>query len=239
MCLTSSKYVTEFENGFVSIKSEVSFKFVLRIFKYSHKINAKGKYETQCQQYNSYNLYGYQFITSRNQSGIETIYVIFADKIIIFQSYSPNYQTLAINPENLTLKSYAISNEILSLHFQNPIKGDIVIKAYNIKSMYPHLVDQIEYRVGGVDPGIYLFSVMNYLQKGNYFFIYQRDKNLLNLTYYSGQYVNITIIDPAAAVGLQKIAIINSTKTNISPLPTNIALIEVNLKIRAFCDTSI
>lgn len=29
--------------------------------------------------------------------------------------------------------------------------------------MYPHLVDQIEYRVGGVDPGIYLFSVMNYL----------------------------------------------------------------------------
>lgn len=53
---------------------------------------------------------------------------------------------------------------------------------------------------------------MNYLEKGNYFFIYQREKNLLNLTYYSGQYVNITIKDPARAVGIQNVAIINSTE---------------------------
>ncbi len=76
--------------------------------------------------------------------------------------------------------------------------------------MYPHLVDKVEYNVKKTT-GVYLFSVMNYLEKGNYFFIYEREKNILNLTYYTGQYVNITIKDPAKAVGLQKLSLINSS----------------------------
>lgn len=104
--------------------------------------------------------------------------------------------------------------------------------------MYPHKIDQVEYNVG-IETGVYLFPVMNYLEKGNYFFIYQRQSNLLNLTYYSGQYINITITDPDKAVGLQRVAIINSTKTNIFPLPPDITLLPVNLRIRTFCDTSI
>jgi hypothetical protein len=68
------------------------------MYKYEHKVNSAGKYETYCNQFQSVNLYGYSFITSRNQSGVETIYVIFSDKIMIFESYSSNYQTLNINP---------------------------------------------------------------------------------------------------------------------------------------------
>lgn len=109
-CLINAKYIAEYENGFISIISSFSFKLNLRMAKYSHKVNKNGKYEAICESTNSVDLSGYLFITSRNQSGIETIYIMFKNRIYIFESYSPNYQTLYINDQNLTLKSYAISN---------------------------------------------------------------------------------------------------------------------------------
>ena len=96
-CFVNSKYIAEYENGFVSAIFELlPIRVSLKFYKYEHKLNAKGQYEVECSQYNSVSLMGYLFITSRNQSGVETIYVIYPDKILILESYSPNYQTLNI-----------------------------------------------------------------------------------------------------------------------------------------------
>lgn len=80
--------------------------------------------------------------------------------------------------------------------------------------MYPYLIDNVQYDITP-DTGIYLLSVMNYLEKSNYFFIYERERNLLNLTYYDGQYVNVSIRDPAKAVGVHKLSIVNTTSQHL------------------------
>jgi len=56
--------------------------------------------------------------------------------------------------------------------------------------------------------------MLNYLEKGNYFFIYDQATNLLNLTYYKGVQTNIVVLDIEKAVGNFSIYITNST--NIS-----------------------
>ena len=53
---------------------------------------------------------------------------------------------------------------------------------------------------------------MNYMENGNYFFIYERERNLLNLTYYDGQSLIIGVTDHYKAVGNIKLSIVNTTE---------------------------
>lgn len=66
--------------------------------------------------------------------------MIFNDKIIIKESYSPNFQTIQIRKTpNMTLQSYAIARKFLTLVFANSTHNFIII--YDLFKVYPSEVE--------------------------------------------------------------------------------------------------
>jgi hypothetical protein len=51
---------------------------------------------------------------------------------------------------------------MLFLHFEDVLSTKYTIMAYDIKSMYPHLIDRVEFPMNA-KMDLYFFSVMNYL----------------------------------------------------------------------------
>lgn len=73
---------------------------------------------------------------------IQYIYMMFNDKMIIKESYSPNFQTVILHPPiNLTLHSYAIARRFLALLFDNATHQSLTV--YDLVRAYPTEIDQI------------------------------------------------------------------------------------------------
>jgi len=119
---------------------------------------------------------------------------------MIKESYSPNFQILNITAGftyNLTLDSYSITHKFLALLYQNRTHYKVLV--YDLAAVYPHFIDEITYNRS--NNNISLFSVFNFLQSGNYFFLFDQTNNLLNLNYYKGYEVTVSVKNPELALG--------------------------------------
>lgn len=62
---------------------------------------------------------------------------MFNDKLIIKESYSPNFQTVPLrHAANLTLQSYAIARRFLALLFSNATHQSLTL--YDLVKAYPN-----------------------------------------------------------------------------------------------------
>ena len=83
------------------------------------------------------------FIVSvREKKGVQFVYVICPNRILIKEDYATNYQTLEINAtltQKMALSSYAISEKILTLLYVN---STLYLQLfYDLTAIYPKLID--------------------------------------------------------------------------------------------------
>ena len=90
--------------------------------------------------------------------------------------------------------SYALTSKYLYLHYSDYDENNqtINVLVYEIKNKF-QLIDKITYTNTTAD--VFLLSCNNYLEKGSYFFVYDRVDNLLSLQKYQGYELVISVKD--------------------------------------------
>jgi hypothetical protein len=169
---------------------------------------------------------GAEFVDGVEEQEVQYIYVMFADRMIVKESYSPNFQTVPLHrPNNLTLHSYAIARRFLALLFDNATHQALTV--YDLVRAYPTEVDQLAWPKTKAQ--MTAFPVSNFLDSGNYFLMFDQLTGQLVLNYYQGYMFTFSVGDPAKAVPHVTVNISNQQNQNLV----------LECTIRAFNDSSI
>jgi hypothetical protein len=184
-CLIDSSWITKYEQG-ILVQQNNSLSY----YKYN-RIDDDSNCETLMA------VDGVAFIDAIEDQDIQYIYMIFEDKMIIKESYSPNFQTIQIRKiTNMTLQSYAIVRKFLTLLYVNATHN--YMRVYDLFRVYPSEVDHIVSLRNKSQLTVY--SVNNFLESGNYYLTYDEVLNKLSLSYYQGYLFTFSVKDPVKAL---------------------------------------
>jgi len=89
----------------------------------------------------------------------------------------------------MAVENYCIAQRFLGLLYRN--NTHYCFLTFDLRTSYPKLVDfVIETHSYSF---LFLYSVNNFLSKSNYYLVYDSVSNVLNLNYYVGYELNLTV----------------------------------------------
>jgi hypothetical protein len=182
-CLQGTTQVVAYQKGFLALAEPY-----LRSYSFNPAIN-----QTYCDK-TFLNVSGLLFLTEVEELGIQYVYIIYQQLIVIKESYSPNFERVTIDEESITgmnLSAFAIARRLLTLLYVN--ETDCRQLVFDLRTSNPKLVEVISYPRN--DTQLQLFSVNNFLEIGNYFLLYSQAENLLVLNLFLGYEMVVCIND--------------------------------------------
>jgi hypothetical protein len=198
-CLAGSQWVGLYEQGLLILKGGS-----LYYYKYDRASD-----EAICDPQMAVD--GVVYVDAVADEEIQYVYMVFDDRLIVKESYSPNFQTVPIRRPNLTLHSYAITRKLLTLLFHNATHQSLTV--YDLVRAYPTEVDQMTWPMSKSQLSVY--PVANFLESGNYYITLDQLTGQLVLNYYQGYLFTFSVKDPLKALPHVTVNISNQQNQNL------------------------